>query len=86
MPNLAVAHQALGESDSSRRSFNLGIALSRLGIGGLEAVHDRRVGGGNGVAFGGRVRARDAPAVDDDYGRLAVCCSFGELAAQWLTY
>ena len=60
--DLGVAHEALGQADGERRGVELNVAGGVLG----EAVHDGGLGGGDGVALGGRVGRRDAPAVNHD--------------------
>lgn len=67
--HLGVAHQTLGEADSQRRGLKLDVA--RLALG--ELVHDRRLGGGDGVSLWGRALRGDSPAINDDYsGRASV--------------
>lgn len=63
MADLGVAHQTLGKTDGSGGRLKLGVPVVDLG----EAVHDRAIGVGDGVTILGRLLARDAPPVDDDW-------------------
>lgn len=60
--DLRVAHEALGEADGERGSFELGVA----GVGGCELVHDRGLCVGDGIAILGRGLGGHTPTVNDD--------------------
>lgn len=62
MANLGVSHEALGKSNSQRRGIELSVTV---GVGG-ELVHDRGLGGSNGVAILGALGRGNTPAINDD--------------------
>jgi hypothetical protein len=66
MADLAVAHEAVGQTNGERRGINFGVALRSFGIGLRERGHDGGIGGGNRITVRRRVRASNSPTVDDD--------------------
>lgn len=62
MADLGVAHQALGQADGEGGGLELGEAIGVVG----QAVHDRRLGIGDGVAILGALVRGNAPAINDD--------------------
>lgn len=64
--DLAVAHEAFGETDGERRGLELSVALGDLAALFGELVHPGSVGIEDGVALVGRILAGDTPSVNAD--------------------
>jgi hypothetical protein len=60
--DLGVSHEAFGQADGERRGLELGEAR----LAQRELVHDRGLGGGNGIAILGGLLRGNAPAVNHD--------------------
>lgn len=60
--DLRVTHEALGKTDGEGRGIDLSVARGL----GLESVHVRGVGSGDGITLGRGVGASDTPAINDN--------------------